>query len=167
MKNWRSLLLTAIAFLGISTMVLFSSCEQDPCAELNCQNGGVCSDGFCRCPIGFEGSECTISTASRFVGTYLGSRNCSDVPPIADSITIELISDPNIIRLHLGSETNPAIELDGTATNSEAQLDYKGEGIEIHAYVTIEGNNINVFLQTVYADGREICQFTGTKIEED
>ena len=41
-------------------MFLFtiSSCT-DPCAETICENGGLCDEGICDCPIGFTGESCS------------------------------------------------------------------------------------------------------------
>lgn len=32
----------------------------DPCEEIICQNQGVCNDGICECPFGYEGDLCEI-----------------------------------------------------------------------------------------------------------
>lgn len=38
--------------------LLFSSCEIDPCANTNCENGGYCIEGTCNCPVGYSGKFC-------------------------------------------------------------------------------------------------------------
>lgn len=37
------------------------SCEDDPCDNQNCLNGGVCISGQCECPSGFSGLNCEIN----------------------------------------------------------------------------------------------------------
>ncbi len=34
------------------------SCKKDLCAGVSCLNGGVCVNGSCSCPTGFEGAAC-------------------------------------------------------------------------------------------------------------
>ena len=72
MKSLKSLLIASVSFFGISALLLSSSCEQDPCLDLDCKQGASCSEGFCQCPVGYEGAECDITSASRFVGRYVG-----------------------------------------------------------------------------------------------
>jgi hypothetical protein len=47
----------------ISTIIaiciaLISTMGCDPCAKINCQNGGICDNGKCDCPPGYSGSQC-------------------------------------------------------------------------------------------------------------
>lgn len=88
MKFWKSILLTTLAFIGISGAVLFSACEKDSCSELNCQNGGACSGGFCQCPAGYEGAQCEIASEDRFLGKYIGVTTCDTAAGILDTVTI-------------------------------------------------------------------------------
>ncbi|MEO0468475.1 MAG: hypothetical protein AAF206_02550 [Bacteroidota bacterium] len=45
--------------IGLVVMFLFA-CQQDPCRDISCLNGGICLDGFCDCPEGFIGPDCGI-----------------------------------------------------------------------------------------------------------
>ncbi len=51
MKRLTSLLFTLLIFV-------FFSCENDPCIDITCNNNGICIDGICECPDGFEGKYC-------------------------------------------------------------------------------------------------------------
>ncbi|WP_339923193.1 hypothetical protein [uncultured Cyclobacterium sp.] len=53
--SYMPMVLLFIGTLSIPSCSLF---EKDACAELTCQNGGICNGGFCDCPIGFLGSSC-------------------------------------------------------------------------------------------------------------
>ncbi len=60
--------------IGLLTMLLFvlgyflitknsnnTPIKEDACAKITCMNGGVCKDGKCDCPDGFEGDRCQTS----------------------------------------------------------------------------------------------------------
>ncbi|HRO43299.1 MAG TPA: hypothetical protein PL009_10735 [Flavipsychrobacter sp.] len=124
MKFWKHTLISAFAFFGISTTVLVTSCEQDSCIDLKCRNGGACVEGFCRCPAGYEGTECETQEATKFVGRFIGHYTC-DNSPLVDTIDMWLHKAPSEVRfvnrlditdtiaatvkgieLHVGSSTN-------------------------------------------------------------
>ena len=39
-------------------LLSFSSCQEDPCDNNLCENGGICDDGKCLCPEGYTGNQC-------------------------------------------------------------------------------------------------------------
>lgn len=56
-KKPRSLVLVWLllaAFAGLP----WSGCKEDPCTNIICKNGGVCINGDCDCPAGYEGPDC-------------------------------------------------------------------------------------------------------------
>ena len=170
MKNWKISLLTIFSFLALSSVVLFASCEQDPCVDLDCKNGGTCSDGYCQCPTGFEGAECNITAASRFVGIYAGSVQCEGSAIQTDTLSIELIQAPDQIRLKIGVGNTSVLGFDGVAATPEASFEtYEDNKVIIHAYATVNGNLIHVYLETLdkQTTNRQVCKFTGTRISAD
>lgn len=66
--------LTVIAF---TTVMLFNSCEDDPCKDITCLNNGTCVDGTCLCATGYEGADCSTKSSAKFVGTWDGVDVCS------------------------------------------------------------------------------------------
>ncbi len=56
----------------LTALVSLESCNRPVCSEIECQNGGVCTDGFCQCKDGWEGPECTIKPNHKFTGKYVG-----------------------------------------------------------------------------------------------
>jgi hypothetical protein len=42
----------------ISVLILCTSCNKDECENTVCINGGVCVNGDCDCPDGYEGPSC-------------------------------------------------------------------------------------------------------------
>lgn len=61
----RSLLLILVYSLILST-----GCKKDPCEEVSCENGGICMDGECECPEGFQGNFCESFDLQQYFGTY-------------------------------------------------------------------------------------------------
>jgi hypothetical protein len=49
---------------------MVSSCQEEPCENVDCQNGGTCIDGICECPAGFLGDDCSLVDVSSLVGNY-------------------------------------------------------------------------------------------------
>lgn len=170
MKNWKVSLITILCFFAVSSLVLFSSCEQDPCLELDCKNGGTCSDGYCKCPIGFEGAECEVPASERFVGTYAGVVKCKtnrgDVPSFTDTAVITLLESPNQVKLDVGLG-NTSVSFIGEATTPETKFTTLIEGnITVHAYVTVDADLIYIYLESSdeNINYRQTCRFQGKKI---
>jgi hypothetical protein len=99
MKLWKNTLISAMAFMGISSTVLYTSCEQDSCLDLVCKNGGSCADGFCRCQTGFEGTECEIKAGTKFIGRFIGNVKCNELPPLTDTVDIWMSQEPNQLKM--------------------------------------------------------------------
>ncbi len=53
MKNSIQTLIL-LAFIA----VCFTSCEENPCEDVFCLNGGDCFEGECKCPSGYSGKNC-------------------------------------------------------------------------------------------------------------
>ena len=94
MKFWKHTLISAIAFVGVSSSVLYTSCTEDSCKTLICRNGATCADGQCKCPTGFEGTQCEKRAADRYIGFYVGQLNIDNQPPVADSARIWVVNYP-------------------------------------------------------------------------
>jgi hypothetical protein len=59
LRNIRNIAATALLTLLAFTAVTYTACKKDnPCDKYACYNGGVCSDGRCSCPEGYEGAHC-------------------------------------------------------------------------------------------------------------
>jgi hypothetical protein len=60
-----------IAFIIFS--VSLQSCNFDSCHDVVCSNGGVCLDGKCMCPSGYEGTDCDVASSFKFPGYWIAS----------------------------------------------------------------------------------------------
>lgn len=166
MKNWKSILITFCCFFTIAGMVFFSACVKDPCLDLTCQNGGSCSDGFCQCPTGFEGAECDITAASRFVGTWKGADRCNNFPLNPSTVTISVVKEPNEIELKMGAGGTILTGFRGTAATPETHFNtYEDNDVIIHAYITVDGPLLQLYLQTISktTGARQNCYFAGER----
>lgn len=60
--------LTQVLAMSLTLFFLFSACsKKDPCEGVTCQNGGICTDGTCQCPSGFEGQFCETASLPKAV----------------------------------------------------------------------------------------------------
>jgi hypothetical protein len=60
-------LFLAIAFVF---MLIEPSCVEDKCTGVVCENRGLCVDGICTCPSGYEGVKCTDIWHTKFSGNW-------------------------------------------------------------------------------------------------
>jgi len=60
----------------------------DPCYKVECLNFGLCADGLCVCPAGFEGEQCGELVSNRLAGTRIGERVCNDIGPTPVTVAI-------------------------------------------------------------------------------
>jgi hypothetical protein len=84
-----------LAFITLCVMAtcFFAACEADKCKTRGvvCQNDGVCYDGICNCPVGFDGDSCQFKENEKFVAKYGGillSSNGGSSLGTNDTITI-------------------------------------------------------------------------------
>ena len=75
-NNKRSLIIAAIAsLLTFLSVAYVSSCSKPgankySCEGVVCQNGGYCDSAMCRCPVGYEGANCSIPVVAKYIGTW-------------------------------------------------------------------------------------------------
>ena len=88
MKVWKVSLLTTVVFSAFVAVLLYTSCERNPCDNVTCFNGGSCNSGICRCPIGWEGTQCETKSTARYIGVYSGYTQCDNGGYLTDSVWI-------------------------------------------------------------------------------
>ncbi len=100
----KPILIAVISVLSAVSVVFYGSCNKDTgngisysskCKNITCANKGVCNDGVCTCPSGYEGTNCEIISRNKFTGmwsieetgTISGHRQYPVVISTDDSIT--------------------------------------------------------------------------------
>ena len=66
----------AIAGFAFMLLIGFSGCETDLCKDVVCENGGTCFEGDCVCATGYEGTDCSEESRTKFVGAWTGTETC-------------------------------------------------------------------------------------------
>lgn len=65
----------ALAMFMFAGLTMFNSCNDDPCKDVTCLNGGACDNGSCNCATGYSGSDCSTIVRNALVGTVAVSSN--------------------------------------------------------------------------------------------
>ena len=157
MKFWKHTLISALAFIGVSSTVLYTACEKDSCLTLKCRNGGVCTDGLCQCPQGFEGSECTLHASERFIGAYRGSTVVDNREYYLDSAVIEQVTAPDVVAFHFWSEPKKIYQ--GRVEGS--YLKVKDESTGEYFQLTEDKDRIIVFIEKTVDGKKQVINFDG------
>ncbi|MCD6063549.1 MAG: hypothetical protein K0R82_1460 [Flavipsychrobacter sp.] len=160
MKLWKHSLVTALAFFGICTMIVYSACDRDSCLTLKCKNQAPCVNGFCQCPTGYEGAECQIPATDRFTGTYHGHLTCNNTSlPAIDSAVVSIHRNPNVIAIAVGRK--PGQTFLGTIDGNTVRLTdtvSKSTGL-----LVLDIRKISVEIRdSLSAENRE-CTFVGSR----
>lgn len=70
---------TAFAALSLFFVVSYTACIKDKCGTVICDNGGVCVQGKCACPTGYEGGFCQKQWNEKFEGNWNASDSMNRV----------------------------------------------------------------------------------------
>ncbi len=166
MKLWKHTLVSAIAFLGVSSTVLYTSCNDDSCKKLNCRNGGTCADDLCKCPSGYEGTQCEFKIADRYIGGYVGITKVNEEPPMTDSARIFLVKYPATVGFYRTKRYQDTII--GTINPNNVIIlsdpNYGGRNITI----SYDDATRKLTFQSVEKENGVIrsYNFTGTKLQD-
>lgn len=160
MRFWKHTLITAAAFIGISSSVLYTSCVKDSCERLHCKNGAVCNDEICQCPTGYEGTECEHYFSERYVGFYDGHTKCNDMAPSIDSAKVDLVGINTIsVRIYsMGVDSN-TYQVTVDATSGRYIDPVSGAIID----VIDDADKITIRQERNENGGKTTCTFIGTK----
>jgi len=91
MKQFKTILISALITLLAFGAITYTSCTKDPCSGVNCLNGGACSGGTCSCPSGFTGEYCGETFVTYQNDTYtpisITANGSNATIPIGGTIT--------------------------------------------------------------------------------
>lgn len=163
MKNIKSIFLSGLLALGAFGTLTFTSCNQDECKDVVCNNGGTCNedDGSCTCPTGTEGNLCQTLSRDKFIGAYIGTEQCSTG---SDAYTITITANSDNLKLTLtnlyGTGFTAVCTVTGTNTFSfsgtQGTVTFTGTG-------SLTGNQLSVPYTINDGTNNNTCTFTGSK----
>jgi len=149
MKLMRNIALTSFLTVAAFSAVTFTSCSKDDSG----------------CAVGYEGKDCKTLSRDKFIGTYVGTEQCSTGN---DNYNIVISSNSDAIKLTMTNLYNQNLTAIGTMTGSNT-FNFSGNQAIGGTNVTFNGNgtlNTNTLVVTYQInDGtnNNSCTFTGTK----
>lgn len=163
MKLFRHIAFSAMLTLGAFAAVTYSSCTKDPCKDVSCLNGGTCASGNCTCKTGYEGTDCGTLSRTKFVGTYVGTEQCTIG---SDAYSVVLSASSQDLQLTYTNVYNQGFTATCTMTGtntfsftgSSNTTSYSGTGTLTNNTITISYQISNSATSTSNS-----CTFTGTK----
>jgi hypothetical protein len=66
----KAILISTVVTLSACFAIVQTSCNADKCKTIICANRGVCNNGVCTCPSGYEGTNCETINRKRFTGNW-------------------------------------------------------------------------------------------------
>jgi hypothetical protein len=164
MKKLPIVLSTLIASAFLFAMVLVS-CNKDPeikyngtfidpCVKDTCYNGGVCLNGECICPSGYEGKQCLTTWNERYVASYEVNDNCNpnnnyniSIAPLVGEATGIIIND---VKNVCSSPLSLVSKISGANTNVVIPFQRACGDIYISgtATQTMDKKYINIYLES-------------------
>lgn len=100
----KTIVLSALGAITVFSAVTFSSCKDDKCKAIVCAFGGVCTDGKCLCPTGYEGPQCETVTRDRYLGIWVVSEDGSLTD--AAQYSVSVAKGDNITELRIKNFRN-------------------------------------------------------------
>jgi hypothetical protein len=85
----KTIVLSAVTAFAAFSAVTYSSCNNDKCKAIACAYGGVCKDGDCICPSGYEGTQCETITRDKYVGVWAVMENGTYTETSAFDVSIK------------------------------------------------------------------------------
>lgn len=158
MKNF---ILIVVVSLGLLSTFAYTSFKKDKCETSNvvCVNNGVCKDGTCTCPLGFEGATCYTKSVDKFVGSFFGPETCNGGSSSNTTVNISSGFTEIDLVIMIGSQSIPATLTSPNSFNisySSGSSSYTGTG-------SISGKTLSIHLVSTDWSGTNTCDFSLTK----
>lgn len=175
MNRLKTALLSAALFLILAGTALVQGCVADACLDLRCQNGGSCAENYCRCPSGYEGTECEFRTADRLLGTFIGQTTCDSFGKLADTVTVFLVTSPSDVGIvRYGDSVNNDTRRDtlyGKVEGFRINIpDFESGNERRYAHAIITDKNFTYYKETIpnvnTPLAKEVCSFVGERLPQ-
>lgn len=164
MKFWKHSLLSAVMFLAIATTVTYTSCVHDSCKALMCRNGGTCADEFCRCPTGYEGTQCEIISRNKFLGTYGGITQINGMPVNRDGAVVEPNhEDVSITALKVSIYSRAPEVIAGVIDPEGREVIVQSTENKRVTWKLVSDNRIEILIEEMKNGEKVITNFQGNK----
>lgn len=174
MKLLKPALFTSLLFFAFISTVLYSSCEKNACNDVSCQNGGSCNVGVCRCPTGYENTQCQTKSIARYLGLYTGYTTCDNSALVIDSAWIT--ADPKEVNYVLvdlksirpkklrGYVLNNEATYTIVVTNNDSFFNYaRINNITLQSDTKLTIHSYNLDYRTPADSSISKCNFLGNK----
>ena len=66
----KTITTTTLLSFSVFAAIVLPSCNRDQCKSIVCAYGGVCNNGSCTCPSGYEGTNCETISRNKFLGNW-------------------------------------------------------------------------------------------------
>lgn len=106
--RFKTILFSALGAMTVFSAVTFSSCNEDKCKAIMCAYNGVCKDGQCLCPTGYEGNQCEIITRDRYLGVWTVTED--GTYSNAAQYPVDIVAGPNISEIRIKNFRNSFLE---------------------------------------------------------
>lgn len=164
MKFWKHSLLATGIFMTIATAVTYTSCTHDSCKAVMCRNGGTCADEFCRCPHGYEGSQCEIISRNKFLGTYEGQTQINGGPVMRDAAIVEVFHEQTSnTALKVTILTRSPEIIVGRVTPDGKEVIVEATEDKIVTWKMVSENRIEILIEETVNGKKTITIFQGNK----
>lgn len=144
-KNKALLVILGIAVFSVAII----SCTLDPCKDIVCNNGGVCADGSCDCVAGYEGTDCTTLSATKFLENNNASKN----------YTFTDVGSSSCPGTYTGLLT---MALSSTDNTKLIITNFSGFGNTTSVTATVDGTTLTIATQQVQGAPANTVSGTGT-----
>lgn len=91
--------LSFLSALAFASIMFFNACTSDPCKDVVCMNDGTCIDGTCDCTTGYEGTDCSTESRTKFLGSWTVTDACSSSG--TSSYTVSMTAGTSVIDVNI------------------------------------------------------------------
>ena len=141
------------ALLMILTIMFLGSCNNEPCDDILCQNDGICIDGLCDCPLGFEGEFCEEFSREKILGDFDVSSDCMGDTTVTETWGIAASSSA-FNEILISNFHKPALNIWASITDPNT--------IEIEGQIV--GGSIISGSGTIEGEGQVSIQYTVIRV---